>query len=86
MIYATKEEAKSTDEVLLNTTFEKFQCVSCRLSTSSQFLAAMHLDELKNLKARHENSCEIPLKDKVIYQEKEYELETLIPKVEDSST
>ena len=82
MIYAMEQEAKETDQKILNTTFDGFKYVSFRLSSSSQRLAAMHSNDMLNPKARFETLHNTNLNNTVLYQGLEYKLKNLIQLVE----
>ena len=51
MIYAVQDEASAIDNAMFNAEFDRFQHVSYKLSTSSQQLGAMHLNEMINIKS-----------------------------------
>jgi len=65
-IYAVEDEAEEVDNIIYNTKFKNMQYVSYRLSDSAQRLAAMHLNEMINVKSRFETLYETKLDD-VVY-------------------
>ena len=77
-----EQEAKETDQKILDATFDGFKYISFRLSSSLQRLAAMHSNDMLNPKARFETLYNTNLNDTVLYQGLEYKLKNLIRIVE----
>ena len=59
MIYVVEDEAKWIDDQLFKSSFSKFKYISFKLSSSAARLAAMHTNEMINVKSRFETLCEV---------------------------
>ena len=83
VMHAIEQNAKEIDKILHSTMFKHFKHVSCRLSAPKQRLAAMHSNEMINIKSRFETLCQVSLHDKVVYEENVCALKDLLLSVED---
>lgn len=62
-IWAIQDDALEIDEILSNMNSQRYKYLSCRKTTSEERLAAMHHNDVKNIKAKYETLCDITLKE-----------------------
>ena len=82
-LHVVEDEADEIDKMLYSTSFKKFKHASYERSTAPQRLGAMHSNEVMNVKARHETSCEVKLNDVVAKEEKTVTLKDLTSSAEE---
>ena len=76
MINALQDEANQIDQDFCTAEFDSFQHTSYRRSSTSQRLAAMHMNEIINIKSRFETLCRMHPKDVVYVDNKKMIMET----------
>ena len=64
-VCAVNEEADQIDEKLLKLESPRYKYVSHKKMTSEERLAAMHHNDVKNIKAKYETLCDMNLKEEV---------------------
>lgn len=83
VVYGLEDEANRIDMELLCKKHSGFPYVSCKRSTMQQRIAAMHCNDVINVKSRYEILFNASVADKVLFNEKEGMLKEILLNAED---
>ena len=75
MAHALEDEAECIDEQMCETTFNGFKCSSFKLNQPMVRIAAMHANDVLNVKARFETLCGAKVDDEVLKDGKQSKFE-----------
>ena len=85
-MYGLESEANRLDNELVSTKHNGFKCISCKKSNSQQRVAAMHYNDMINIKTRYETLFDVNVEDETKFENKPWKLKDLLlnQKVNDS--
>jgi len=78
VVYAVESEADRVDQALMTGSFKHFQYVSYKRTATHFRVAAMHANEVLNVKARFETLYGVSVNELILHDNKEYVLEDFI--------
>ena len=78
MVHALEDEAANIDEQMCETTFTGFKHLSFKLNQSLVRIAAMHANDMQNVKARFETLYGAKIDDEACKDGKQGKLEELL--------